>query len=512
MHSRLIQVQRSARQDRYLLFELGKIRLLLKAHVFLNTQTRDHASSRLQRGHEGSIPESTGIPSSPFRIEREIMGRWIGPEGTQHNCSGLKPFYEQSQTLHSTLPEVIHARQARLTSKGFYTPVNPIRAIRTFTHRRLLLTRESRIMTIFTSPSNVPMRNTELIWVCDPALGVIHTQGCAVCSTFRSHFIEASSTPHDHTFQHAIMKRDAKTSQQRVEDLSDSRRLQHKQDRTRMYRYRHERDEARAKAARQEEELERLRAQLIEMQDAVVAMQQAYEDQLSSLVTSEVTSDESDVDMDIPPTVEPDPVLVIVGEAEQVDGSGLLVAPSVQVPPPRIVIDLTQTSSEEHIAESSSDAQSDRDSGYPTSESSDSIIILDGPPDPIPSTSYSLQEIEEFVTIARDSKRSGHKEALATIESFYAKAKATPRRLRNSTQTYILLKWKSLAKPAIQLDTSSLPAKPCPTLVVPSFSLRRPDLLAQLPPSPSLANVPEIIVDASFTGIGFMCRHVDKLS
>ncbi|KAH6902511.1 hypothetical protein BKA70DRAFT_1404872 [Coprinopsis sp. MPI-PUGE-AT-0042] len=456
MHSRLIQVQRSARQDRYLLFELGKIRLLLKAHVFFEHSNprprviqvaawprRKH--SWICRGFPRIIyafaflitqAESTGIPSSPFRIEREIMGRWIGPEGrntiAQHTPRGYP-----CSTGEADKQRLLYPGQ----SNPGHQNVHP------------------------SYPSNVPMRNTELIWVCDPALGVIHTQGCA-----------------------------------------------HKQDRTRMYRYRHERDEARAKAARQEEELERLRAQLIEMQDAVVAMQQAYEDQLSSLVTSEVTSDESDVDMDIPPTVEPDPVLVIVGEAEQVDGSGLLVAPSVQVPPPRIVIDLTQTSSEEHIAESSSDAQSDRDSGYPTSESSDSIIILDGPPDPIPSTSYSLQEIEEFVTIARDSKRSGHKEALATIESFYAKAKATPRRLRNSTQTYILLKWKSLAKPAIQLDTSSLPAKPCPTLVVPSFSLRRPDLLAQLPPSPSLANVPEIIVDASFTGIGFMCRHVDKLS
>jgi hypothetical protein len=403
----------------------------------------------------------------------------------------------------------------RRTFSGFYTAPSELQhqVVRSLTLLgKPLLNRNNRIMTIFTNPSDTPMSESsapelvssgrrratiaadaELVWVCDPALGVIHAQGCAVCSNFRSHFIDASSTPHDHTFQHAILKRDAKAAQRHGG--------QNDQDRTRMHRYRHERDEARAKVSRQEEELERLRAQLMEIQDAVAAMQQAYEVQLSGLMDAGVKSGESDVDMDVSPAVDLEPVLV--ADKEQVDASGLplsSIAPH-EVPPPRIVIDLTQTSSEEDIAGSWSDEQSDRDSGCPASDSSDSVVILDGPPPP-PSP-YSLQEIQEFVTIARDSKRSGHKEALATVESFYAKAKATPRRLRNSTQIYILLKWQTLAKPAIQVDVTALP---CPTLLAPSVSLRRPDLLAQLPPSPSLANVPEIIVDASFTGIGFMSK------
>ncbi|TEB22883.1 hypothetical protein FA13DRAFT_1464014 [Coprinellus micaceus] len=127
-------------------------------------------------------------------------------------------------------------------------------------------------------------------WRCDPAFGVVHQDGCAVCRHYMSHVVEGSKDSCDSSFQEAIGEREGSVVMRYAEGVEEGRRVQAEKDRTRILKYRSEREDARAKKEeerskrhRAEDEAKRLRAEMRELQDAFMAMQIAYEEQISAL-------------------------------------------------------------------------------------------------------------------------------------------------------------------------------------------------------------------------------------
>lgn len=87
----------------------------------------------------------------------------------------------------------------------------------------------------------------------------------------------------DPSFQEAVDERDSKATIRYLEGVAEGRRLQAEKDKARILRYRGQREEARSQIHRAEEENARLRVELRELRDAFMAMQMAYEEQISAM-------------------------------------------------------------------------------------------------------------------------------------------------------------------------------------------------------------------------------------
>ncbi|KAJ2918901.1 hypothetical protein MD484_g1526, partial [Candolleomyces efflorescens] len=120
-------------------------------------------------------------------------------------------------------------------------------------------------------------------WKCDPAFGVVHQERCNICRHYMSHFVEGSRNPHDPSFHAAVSERDGRATASYLEGIEEGRRIQAEKDKAKVSRYREEREEARGRRHRADGELKRIRAELAEMRDAFIAMQITYEEQIAAL-------------------------------------------------------------------------------------------------------------------------------------------------------------------------------------------------------------------------------------
>ncbi|KAF5335751.1 hypothetical protein D9611_009705 [Ephemerocybe angulata] len=120
-------------------------------------------------------------------------------------------------------------------------------------------------------------------WTCDPAFGVVHQDQCSICRHYMSHFVEGSRDSLSSSFHSAVAERDGKPTMRYLEGIEEGRRIQVEKDKAKLARYREERSDAHMKRHRAEAEAKRLRAELREMRDAFMAMQVAYEEQIAAL-------------------------------------------------------------------------------------------------------------------------------------------------------------------------------------------------------------------------------------
>ncbi|EAU81643.1 hypothetical protein CC1G_02659 [Coprinopsis cinerea okayama7 len=319
--------------------------------------------------------------------------------------------------------------------------------------------------------------NVNLAWVCDPTFGVVHRHGCTVCRSYKSHCVDASRHPDDLSFHHAVKDRDGLATTRYFEGVEEGRRQQAQQERTRMYRYRQERDDARARLSRCEDEIRSLRMELLEMQDAFMAMQLSYEDQIATLLDG--------------PQHRYDPDEDFLEDLRLVDMQDFLLDDSESGSETRMHVDGDpQTSSSEPL---SSDSW---ESGGFSSDSSSLEGVEDEVADHVPqvlrpSDSLTIQEVQQLISSASDPS---NRDALARVKSLCSLAHRTPRSRRSPAQKYLLKSWKG--------PSSRVSSSVCHSL--PPASTPRPlPLFSKVPP---LSSVPEIIVDASTAGIGFLMK------
>jgi len=124
---------------------------------------------------------------------------------------------------------------------------------------------------------NPPVRSP---WVCDPAFGIVHQENCPTCLSYMLHVVNGSlhsDTEIDRSFHEAAAERDEERTILYLNGLEEGRKVQAEKDRTMLHRYREERDEACAKRMSAEDEVKRLRKEMAAMRDAMMALQMAYE-------------------------------------------------------------------------------------------------------------------------------------------------------------------------------------------------------------------------------------------
>ncbi|RXW20053.1 hypothetical protein EST38_g5810 [Candolleomyces aberdarensis] len=304
------------------------------------------------------------------------------------------------------------------------------------------------------------VRVPRVAWKCDPAFGVVHQERCTVCRHYMSHFVEGSRDPRDPSFHAAVSERDGKVTMRYLEGIEEGRRVQAEKDKAKLSRYREERDEARIRKHKAEEETRRLRAELAEMRDAFMAMQITYEEQIAALTFGPARQEE---DLQALRMLELQSALFAesrkeVGREEDMGA----IAEAIGLAEPTMDTSDSSESSDEAL-------ESDITSDLTTSESESGNGGRQGTSAGTFSKAEARRIIDQLAQNPTDPQRLGH------IREVFLEANSTPRRERTDAHKLVIAEaWKFLGAKGL------------------------------VSAAPALTMVPEIFVDASTKGIGFI--------
>lgn len=334
-----------------------------------------------------------------------------------------------------------------------------------------------------------------LAWEANSAFGVVHPYGCKTCRKYMSHFVAASRTPEDHSFHSAVKTRDSLATMRYLEGIREGRRIQKQSDDRHFYRCSEQRDEALALSVQGEEEIQVLRQELAELRDLLFSMQVMFED-----VPSSEPSDSGSLDaLDLQ-----DSIYSWTESAAGHSDSGLPLHPSVGHEEEGVVREAGREEEEDNERETdavrdfsvndtpvfssvprpqwdASDSETDSSESSMTSPSSTDSFLPDSEPEtPLPQIAAEegpdeLEHLKSLIAAAHEPNNPG---ILKEVKALCSEAHLAPRHERTACQRYLLEHWRS----------------PSPS--------RKAHI------APDTPSIPEIFVDASHSGIGFIFgRH-----
>ena len=329
-----------------------------------------------------------------------------------------------------------------------------------------------------------------LAWEANSAFGVVHPYGCKTCRKYMSHFVAASRTPDDHSFHSAVKTRDSLATMRYLEGIQEGRRIQKQSDDRHFNRCCEERDEALALSVQREDEIQFLREELVELRDLLFSMQVMFEDASSSESSdsgsldaldlqdsiyswTESAARHSDSGLAFHPTI-----CAVVQEEEGVVGGAEMEKNEQEIDNVRdlSVGDTPVFSSVSQPQSDASDSESDSSSSMSSPSSTDSLLSDSEPEAPPPQVAAEEgpDELEHLKSLIAAAHGPNNSSILKEVKALCCEAHLAPRHERTACQRYLLEHWRS----------------PSPTRT----AHRAPDT----PP------IPEIFVDASHSGIGFI--------